>query len=168
MNIQQLKETIIPPLATFCGVPIVEADQVIEKLSYPHATFKVTSPYLKDNGQAEETVHDAVNGYQLRYTESYKVVISFTAYSLDIDESLDLAQKIRDWFAFYGTDVLESNNIAVVNQTDIQNRDTFIVDDYERRNGFDVVLRVTRELYKDISWIEQTEINGIIIKGGIE
>jgi hypothetical protein len=157
MNVTQLKNIIIPEIASFCDVPVIEADQIGERPSGPHATFKVTSPYLKDVGQAEQIMHQNGENLQLKHVESYKIVVSFTAYAMDSDTSFDLAQKIHDWFAFYGSDVLDSNDIVVVEQTAIQNRDVFLIDDYERRNGFDVTLRVTKEMVKNIDWFDKVE-----------
>lgn len=159
MDIKTIRSALIPAINTFCGVPIIEADQEGKKPDGPHAAFKITSPYIKGVGQAEEIPIQTETTYQLKRIESYKITISFTAFDKDLDGSLDLAQKIHDWFAFYGSDTLGANDIVVVNQTAVDNRDAFVIDGYERRNGFDVVLRVTRELVRDIDYIEH--IDGI-------
>jgi hypothetical protein len=43
--------------------------------------------------------------------------------------------------------------------TGIQNRDILLVDDYERRNGFDVTLKTIRTLEKQIDIIETVSNN---------
>jgi hypothetical protein len=78
---------------------------------------------------------------------------------MDQDISFDLSQKIRDWFTFYGQDFMDSNNLVVSDITGIQNRDILLVDDYERRNGFDVTLKTIRTLEKQIDIIETVSNN---------
>ncbi|EEL78648.1 hypothetical protein bcere0028_57590 [Bacillus cereus AH1271] len=139
------------------------ADQMGERPKVPHATYKLTTPYGKAVGQAEET-GVVINGeYKLQRLSDYKTTISFTAYAMDDDDSVELAQQIYDWFSFAGVDVLHSIGVAVADQTDVINRDAFVIEDYERRNGFDVILRVPRQQLKDIEWIEKA----VITEGGI-
>lgn len=156
MDAKQTRSALIPTITTFCGVPIIAADQTGDKPDGPHATFKITSPYIKGVGQPEQT---AIQGdtFKIQYAESYKIIYSFTAYDFDDDASMDLAQKIHDWFAFFGSDHLDNNNIVVAEQSGVGNRDAFVVDGYERRNGFDVTLRVTRELINDSEYFTTVE-----------
>lgn len=154
MNITLFKDSLIPELKTFCGVPIIKAEQKGPKPTGPHATFKVTSPYIKGVGQAEENGKETDTSYQLNKVEQFKRVLSFSAYDLDDDVSMELAQKIHDWFDFYGYDFLSSKNIVVVEVANVQNRDVFLFDDYERRNGFDVTLRLTKELVQEFDYID--------------
>ncbi len=156
MNIQQLKNALIPELNNKVNGLIIEANQTGDKPDTPHATFNITTPYVKGAGRADER---GVSGstYQLERIETYQVTISFTAYAMDEGDSLNLAQELHDWFQFDGYDFLNNNNIVVVNKDNIQNRDAFLVNDYERRNGFDVILRITRTLTKDSEFIENVE-----------
>jgi hypothetical protein len=162
--IARVRDLIIPELNRFCAAPIIEADQTGNKPNGPHATFKFTSPRFKDIGQAEETGHyEALfvtpymisEVYQIKRVEHFKITISITAIDEDIDGSMDLASKLHEWFDFYGSEILDIGKIAVVEKTDIQNRDVFIAEDYERRNGFDVILRVTKEMFRDAPFIQE-------------
>ena len=152
--IERVRNAIIPALNTFCGAPIIEADQTGDKPAGPHATFKFTSTRIKDVGQAEEKPIQTDTTYKLQRVEQYKIVISITAFDEAVDGSEALANKIYDWFEFYGADTLAANNIAVVSKTNIQNRDIFIADYYERRNGFDVTIRVTNTIEREIDYID--------------
>lgn len=158
MNITELRDSIIPKLKAFCGVPIIEADQVAKKPETTHATYKFTSPYLKDVGWADIVPEGEGDTYTLNHKETYKVVASFTAYDADIDLSIQLAQKMHDWFAFQGRFDLDDAGIVVVSLGDVENRDALVVDGYERRNGFDVTFRVGRVLSKPFDWIDRAEI----------
>ena len=171
MKIKQFKNTLIPEINAFCDHPVIEADQKGKKPKGPHATFKITSPYIPD-GQGEQRAIQGQDTFKLIHVESYKMVLSFTAYDTDADASHELAQEIHDWFKFYGLDFLDNRNIVVVELSTVQNRDLLLVDDYERRNGFDVTLRLTRELAQDFDYIEETDIfdpmPDIEFDGGIE
>lgn len=163
MNVKELRAVLIPAIKKNCGAPIIMADQMGERPKVPHATYKFTTAHGKAVGQAEET-GVVINGeYKLQRLSDYKVTISFTSYAMDDDDSVVLAQKIYDWFSFAGLDVLQSIGVAVADQTDVINRDAFVIEDYERRNGFDVILRVPHQQLKDIEWIDVAEIT----EGGI-
>jgi hypothetical protein len=163
VNVKELRAVLIPAIKKHCGAPIIMADQMGERPKVPHATYKLTTPYGKAVGQAEET-GVVINGeYKLQRLSDYKTTISFTAYAMDDDDSVTLAQEIYDWFSFAGVDVLQSIGVAVADQTDVINRDAFVIEDYERRNGFDVILRVPYQQLKDIEWID----SAVITKGGI-
>lgn len=159
MRVTELRDAIIPALSQYCGSPIILADQIGPRPKVAHMTYKMTTPYGKSPGQAEETAVEINGEYKLKRVSDYKTTISFTSYAMDEVDSIDLAQKVHDWFSFDGLDTLQSIGVAVVMLTDVTNRDAFVINDYERRNGFDVILRVTHTQYKNIEWIEKVEIN---------
>lgn len=156
MNISELRNTLIPKLKAFCNIPIIEADNIGPRPHGSHATFKFTNPYGKDVGRSVEVYEDG----QMIRQDSYKTTISFNAYDLDDDVSRELAQKIYDWFDFFGEVDLMTANIAVVELTNVLNRDAFVVENYERRNGFDAIIRVSRELARAANEIERIETTG--------
>jgi len=160
MNPNDLRKTIVPLLNVFCGVPVIEADGNGPKPDGSHVTYKLTNPYGKDKGREVEEVAQDGTGFKMIRTESFKTTISFSAYDFDDDISRELAQKVYDWFAFYGYDDLLNNNIAVIEQTDIINRDAFVVENYERRNGFDVIIRISREMSRNVDIVEDINIDG--------
>lgn len=156
MKIVDVRNALIPKIKAFCGVPVIEADSNGTKPGGSHATYKFTNPYGKDVGRAAEFYQDNAMIRQ----ESFKTTISFNAYDLDEDVSRELAQQIYDWFEFYGYEDLRASNIAVVELTNIANRDAFVVENYERRNGFDVIIRIGRELERVAIDIERVETTG--------
>ncbi|WHY31645.1 phage neck terminator protein [Bacillus wiedmannii] len=163
MNVKELRAVLIPAINKYCAAPIIMADQMGERPKVPHATYKLTTPYGKAVGQAEETGVVSDGKYKLQRLSDYKTTISFTAYAMDDDDSVILAQKIYDWFSFAGVDVLQSIGVAVADQTDVINRDAFVIEDYKRRNGFDVILRVPHQQLKDVESVDNVEIT----EGGI-
>lgn len=162
MQITEIRDALMPALFAHCGVPIIEQDQTGVRPDGPHGTYKFTSPYIKDVGLPNETAIAEGNTYFLSQSETYKVTLSLSAYAMDGDESYGLAVKMREWFDFYGADELEGIDVVVVTLGNIENRDAFVVDDYERRNGFDVTLRVFKELKREVGYIEKIEVNDVI------
>lgn len=160
MEIGQLRTQLMTLLNQQIGAPVIEADGNGKKPTVPHVTYKFTRMYGKDVGGEVLEGKDIQGVFKLVKSDSYKATISFTAYATDDDASRDLAQKVYDWFSFTGYDYLMTLNVAVVEQTDVINRDTFIIENYERRNGFDVIIRVARELMRDIYTIEKVESAG--------
>jgi hypothetical protein len=156
MKITDVRDALIPKIKAFCNVPIIEADGNGPRPDGSHATYKFTTAFSKDNGRATELFEDN----QLIRQDSYKVTISISTYDLDDDVSRDLAQQIYDWFEFYGSDDLRAVNIAVVELSNIVNRDAFVVENYERRNGFDVIIRVSRELTRAANDVERVDTTG--------
>jgi hypothetical protein len=159
MSLADIKSLLIPEIKNFVGVPVIDADQNAPKPDGTHSTFKVTSPYLKAVGKPNEDIEFGRWDNTLTSYEEYNFVLSFSTYDMDQDISFDLSQKIRDWFTFYGQDFMDSNNLVVSDITGIQNRDILLVDDYERRNGFDVTLKTIRTLEKQIDIIETVSNN---------
>lgn len=166
MTIKEIQNALIPALKSFCGCPVIKADQKGKRPETKHVTFKFSSPDTKDLGMGIEYGEGTAETYKLIREETYKVTLSFDAYSMDDTESVELASQVRKWFGFYGQETLESYDLAVVSVSDVQNRDAFIIDDYERRNGFDVVLRASNRLELDVGYIEKVEINDKLYEGG--
>lgn len=165
MEISDVRETIIPELTLFCGRPIIMADDVGEKPTGSHATYKITLPYGRGIGRPEEIPEPTPEGLQMKRIEEYRATFSFTAYSMDEIESYELAQKIHDWFSFEGYNFLNQFGIAVAEQTDITNRDAFIVENYERRNGFDVILRIMRTRRQNVDWFDKVAMKNRVTGG---
>ena len=159
MKASELRDILIPAINEHTGSPIIQGDQIGDKPEIAHATFKFTTPYGRGVGQAEEIPVIVDGVYTLRRKDEFQTVISFTAFAMNDDESVDLAQSIHDWFSFYGVDILQNIGIAVVDQTNVTNRDAFVIEDYERRNGFDVILRITRIQDLEVNWIETVQID---------
>lgn len=159
MNIVELKKAIISPLAAYAGSKIIRADNLGNKPEEPHATYKITMPYGAGVGYPEEVFLDGGNSAIIQQTTEHKATFSFTAYAMKEDESILLAQKIHEWFSFYGYDIFDNLGVTIIEQTDIANRDAFVVENYERRNGFDVIIKYMDVKTREVDWFEQVDHN---------
>lgn len=160
--IVEARNIIIPALNSFCGVPVIMADQTGEPPTGPHVTFKLTSQYLKDNGGANIVYEDGVS-FNQKLIEQFKCVISFTAIADDADTVDSLASKVYEWFDFNGEELLSTNQIVLVDRSAIQNRDALLLDEYQRKSGFDVTLRLSRELVQEIQYIDTVKLSNQVI-----
>jgi hypothetical protein len=158
MDIITLRNAIIPELAAYINAPLIAQDGEGEKPKGQHATYKITTSYGRGTGRENEYFQPTAESLTIKTENEYRTTFSFSAYSMDDDESYLLAQKIYDWFAFVGYDFLNQLGATVTEQTDIINRDAFIVENYERRNGFDVIIRVIKENTRNVDWFDKVEI----------
>jgi len=164
INITKIRNDIVAGLYSYMNIPVIFMQQNKPKPPYPFISYKITTPFTNDSQEILTTEKVASSNpnfdYDIQYTRSEQpqMTISITAYSKDIGESENKALEALGWFKFIGRDYLEGKGIVVVDTTAVQNRDTLIVDDYERRIGFDVILRVKSILTKTVETIEDTDI----------
>src|SRR5690606_33685666 len=122
---------------------------------HAHLAFKVTIPYNPEQGGPIDIRE--VEGDDIRHTVlSYPTMtFSFTSYSRDSDECLNNALKAFSWFKFYGVPHLKQKHIIVEELYSVTNRDVLLDIIYERRQGFDVVLRVPSRMSMLVPTIER-------------
>lgn len=157
MKIEALKE-IIAQIKKDTGVQIVKGNTKHETPPLPYGIYNVTSPYVKGSGKGsfERYSTDGIN-YEKR-TEQYKFTVSFSFFAEDNETTIDRAMKVRQWFLFLGKDFISDRNLTIVKAGNIENRTTFIVDDYEYKHGFDIQFRATDEIIKPITEVIETVI----------
>ncbi len=160
-----IRTAIVSGLSQYLGVPVVMLEQKHPKPPYPFVGYKFTSPFIPERGQPAETMQNVPSSdpnfeYDVEVTQKQQptMVLSVTAYSDDSDACHALALNAHSWFDLIGYEELRSSGIIVVRSGNIQNRDTLIVGDYERRQGFDVSLRVSGDLKLVLPTIEKVEI----------
>lgn len=165
INYTGTRNVIVKELAAYLGFPVVMLEQAAKKPPYPFVGYKITTTYNPEQGQSieiNETVPSVTSEYEYdierTVTEQPTITISVTAYSKIEEESTELALQAREWFRFQGEDILDGLNIVVVETTPVQNRDILLVEAYERRQGFDVILRISDQSTKRIDTIEHAEI----------
>ena len=141
------------------GCIAVEANQAQTKPPYPYVTVLFNGPfqagqthtgkiYIGDNGDDD---------IDYRRTKEEFFMLSITAVSDSSITSQDNAVKCAEWFKWIGYDDLKEAGITVSGVEAMTNRDTLIVDDFERRIGFDVKLMVLSDSTRKESWIGQIE-----------
>lgn len=151
-------------------LPIVPQDQTQNKPTYPYMTYKFIVPYNQFNHQgnySQKLVPSNDERFEYDFEETLELqpqmTISFDAYCKGEPDSqmiaYETAKKARDWFEFIGYQDLKDINVVVVGIEAFGDRTTLIVDDYEARVGFDVVLRTTDILKKRFPTIEKCKVN---------
>lgn len=152
MDKESLQTVIIPPLAEFLGIQPFESNQGNDVPEGPHIIFTATSPYIKDVGRPITYTVPGVDSLTRVMEDNHKVVLSFTAIAETGADAFKMALNVFDWFRFYGEDTLMNADIAVLNLTEVGNRDS--INEDEARRGFDVTLRVSKALSKTVGYIE--------------
>lgn len=136
-----LVNDIITALEEYLDKPVIFTNQAAPKPPYPYIGVTETSAFIPAPGlPSVENEHLPEDINQIATSQPTKV-LSITAYGLGISETAELAQQARDWFDFVGYRTLKEMGVTVADLGATGNRDTLIVDDYERRRGFDVTLR---------------------------
>lgn len=164
MDYRKIRNAIVKGLYDYLNVPVVPTDDVGDKPNYPYISYKFTT--LKIPQGSHNLYKDIVPSnderfqYDIEYTreEQPKMIISMNAYSTDDVEAFQLALEMESWFKFQGYRFLKDNEIVVVNISNIQDRTIQIVDNYERRQGFDVAIRVMDIQKLRLETIEKSNI----------
>ena len=141
-------------------------EEVKPKEPYPYITYNFTSPYTQFRGQGNYSIDFVPSNderFQYDAEETLEVqpqaTISINAYSKDKIQAQETAKKAMDWFKHVGYQYLFDNNIVVVNIEAFGDRSILIVDHYEFRIGFDVIIRFTDEIKRRFETIETWNIN---------
>ncbi|MFT9496376.1 phage neck terminator protein [Anaerosolibacter sp.] len=156
---------ILNPLKVHAGViEVIYADQKGKKPKYPYVTLKITSE-TGENGpgiviQREVPSQDPqfeVDIEQVRI-EMPEVAISVNVYASEPDQAWEVAKKCQQWFKFVGEQLLKENHVVLISTSSIQNRDVLLIVDFERRCGFDVMLRTVDEVSRKVASVDSTDI----------
>lgn len=132
--------TVIPKgLAEHLGITVIRGNQTAPAPSYPYGSYNVTTIATANSG----TWQKHPDGIDRKLVRS---IWSLSFLSADEDESVFLAVKARSWLEHTGRLWLAERGVTVQSVTDIHNRDNLLTVEYERKNGFDVVLYVYDEV----------------------
>ncbi|MGC4378256.1 hypothetical protein WD019_15210 [Fictibacillus sp. Mic-4] len=157
MNLLAIKE-IIAQIKRDTGLQIVKANTTAPQPPLPYGVYNITSPFIKDRGKGSIT--QSPDGTEKR-TEQYRFTISFNIFAVDNETTIELAHKVHQWFLFLGQEFIQDRNMAIVSVGNIENRTTFLIDNYEYKHGFDVIFRATDEQVRHINeTIETVNIGG--------
>jgi hypothetical protein len=166
MNYKEIRNSIVKRLHEYLQSPVVPTDNNQKKPDYPFVSYKFTTIFRGQGGHNRITdmipSDDPNFEYDIEVThqEQPQMVLSVSTYSLDEVEAYELAIKAKNWFRFQGRDYLKANNIVVVGTSTIQDRTIHIVDNYEKRAGFDITLRTVSEQKMVIETIETMKMEG--------
>ena len=140
-------------LSAALGVPVIRSDQSAAAPPYPYLTYTVTTVASANAG----TWQRHADGYDRKYLTT---TWSITALAEDWAVSVNLAVAARDWLEHTGHVQLSDAGVIVARVTDVNNRDNVLTVEYERRNGFDVTLRMYDVVSDPRSYIDSAQING--------
>ena len=170
MDLRELRNQIIYKLYQYMELPIVPQDQIQSKPAYPYMTYKFIVPYNQFNHQGDilqNLVPSTDDRFEYDIEETLKLQVQMTI-SLNVyckgepDSQMvayEIAKKAMGWFKHVGYQDLSDLNVVVVNIEAFGDRTVLIVDDYEARVGFDVILRTTDTIKRRIETIETWDID---------
>ena len=151
-------------------LPIVPQDQIQNKPTYPYMAYKFIVPYNQFNHQgnySQNLVSSNDDRFEYDVEETLELqpqmTLSLNAYCKGEQDSqmiaYEIAKKAMDWFKHVGYQDLLDMNVVVVNIEAFGDRTVLIVDDYEARVGFDVIMRTTDTIKRRIETIETWDID---------
>lgn len=156
IDYENLRKTVVKGLKEYLKCPIIRSNQNAEPPKYPYLSYTIITPMSENNG----TYGEYSDG---KARKSVTQPWSITVQSDDNDESLNLANKAKEWLDYAGTTFLNDNNVVVQSVSNVSNRDNIISIEYEYKNGFDVFFNVFDEVTSNIETVENIEnvsING--------
>lgn len=165
--IKLLRNTLVKELNKETGYLIVRTDNSGKKPKYPFYSYKFTTlrQNTGDGGVLKERYEPSLDKdfkYDVVNTLEFqpKAIMSFNAYSDDLEECQDAILRAWEWFRFKGRRILGDINYVVVNVGDIQDRTVYLTGKYEYRQGFDVEFRVLHQMEDRAETIESYKIQG--------
>jgi len=159
INFKAIRDAIFSGMNKSLEPQAIEANQASYKPDYPFYTvlFAVPnqgfSPHtgVYDNESTAESLKQHRRGQE-------KMTLSVSSFSDEGADALQNAYNAAEWFAWKGYEYLKENGIIVIRIEQIENRDVLKEDEYERRYGFDVHLRVSSQsTIETDEWIEEIE-----------
>lgn len=147
---------------------VVERDQDAPKPQYPFIGFKWTS-IVPEGGGPRRTKRpvpssdpDWEHDVEYHYVRNPEPILSVTIYDGDGSRIHGLTQAAHTWWSIgeLAGDWLRPVNAVVAEAMAIHDRDTVLDREIERRQGFDVRLRVLDEVRVTVPTIERVEVTG--------
>ena len=142
--------------AGLASVPVILANQTAPRPSYPFMTYTFISP-LRGGATHLGAYDPRANCTWVRDAHA-EITVSLTAYSQDSDWSHEIALEAAAYLTWHGYLALKTAGVIVKRLEGMTNRDTLIVDDYERRIGFDAVLSVPSVIVSGIEGVETVDV----------
>lgn len=166
MSVQTVMNLIVKHVHELLSVPVVPTNNIGKKPDYPFLSYKVTTARSQTNGYNLKTELGASSDENFEYDIKETIIemptftVSFSAYDSDAFNAASLAESALTAIQHTLCYELEEINAVVVGVTDVSDRTILIVDNYESRYGFDVMIRITTESSRTIETMEEINING--------
>lgn len=140
--------TVLDLFTNETKIPCIMGLQIYDKpkdeegeTRYPYIGYTILSQALVSNLISEEGLERDV--FQ-EWHEQWQLTISFVAVGNNYYNTIETARLLYSWLKNAGRNKMSDRNIAYVSATQVTSRDFLLVNDYERRQGFDCVLRFDR------------------------
>lgn len=148
-------------LASDFNINIIRADQPGNLPALPYATYKIIGDH-KGTGQEDVSYASKTDALEETRVEERNTTISFNCYGTTHDNSLALAIQLRKWFVLGGPIYLDELNVAIKSTSAVQNRTTFLIDAYDEKWGFDVIVRYLDIDAREVDYYDKVETENII------
>lgn len=165
MGIKKIRNAIVKGLYKHLGMIPIPLEDLQPKEKYPYLTYNFINPYTQFRGQGNEyreLVPSTDEGFEFDVEETLELepqaTISINAYSKDKLEAQETAKRAMAWFLYEGYQYLADTNIVVVNVAALGDRTVQIIDFYEHRVGFDVIIRFADEIKRRYETIEAIKV----------
>lgn len=145
----------------FIGYNILSQTRVahLERFEMPEdEESNIVVPDGEGEEQLEEPEEPTQPDFKRIVEEQHEITISFVGVATNPYDAIETAKKVYDWLENDGRYFLTTNEIVHVSSTPISSRDFFMVNDYERRAGFDCRLRLGRVVEQVMPRIEIVEM----------
>lgn len=158
---EQIRRVIVEGLTAHLGVPVIEIDGKGKVPPYPFMTY-----HFVDEGSPSGHMAVQIVGDKLIQSGTVSLSASFQSYAQSRLESVNQANRARDWFETDGHWLLKDQaGAVVVDVGSSQNHDLRIGNEWERRNGFEVELRTTNMIEQDLQPIDTADVRGVELSG---
>lgn len=135
VNTDHIRETVVQGLREYLGCLVIRSNQNKKIPDYPYVSYTITTPATNNNG-TWGVYEDGKARIPVRQ------IWSLTAYSDKYDESVTLANKIREWLDFVGTVYLKDNGVNVQSVGSVGDRSNLLTVDYQYSYGVDCTFSV--------------------------
>lgn len=156
-----LIKAIRDQLAIDLGLTVIRADQTGDIPALPYGTYKVIGD-RKGFGRESSNYLDSPDALVETRDQTRNATISFTVYGTSNDNAYEVASQLRKWYEWRGSLFLEEINVAAVSVEEVGNRTIFLIDSYDEKWGFDVIIRYQESDSLEIDYFDKVESEIII------
>lgn len=153
----EIRKLLVNELSGYTGLQVINMNggSSIPKTAF--LTYHFEPGFEKVRGFPIE-VH---KGDHIEQVETVEFTVSFMSYADDHPTSMNNALLAREWFRTDGREILkEAFWIIVYEVGHVENRDIAIGEEWERRQGFEVVFRMPDVSQRKLYTIEKVNIEG--------
>lgn len=168
MSLRTIRNLIVSKLYTKLNIPVVPSEQTANRPLLPFLTYKFIVSNVKGLGSPvveRELVAsaDPLFEYDIKEisTDQPLFTISFCAYAGDSMSSSELALAAKQFIECGLYYDLKDAGAVVVNFEAIGDRTVLIVDNYEYRYGFDVIMRSVETSERTVEGMENIILNAV-------